>query len=142
MFDLHGNTGIHIERLTDRAEFSLASYLTPNVDTTETTRGNYQASVVLVAPEMFPYGSMSLPEGKFTVHVKITADPDGTEENPEEERVLEEDIELELHAALVVLIHSFGKKATVENSFSHNGNGILPVLERENSACISAITAV
>lgn len=53
-FSVNDNIGVHVERLSDRADFSLASYLTPNINTTETSNGNYQASIVLVTPEMYP----------------------------------------------------------------------------------------
>ena len=119
-FSVKENIGVEIEKLSDRAKVS-------SIHTTEIGEEEYQASAVLVAPEMYPEGR-SFPSSDFTVHVKFTADETG-EEIPEEEKVMEEDIELEIHAAPLLLIHSFGTKATVENTFSEKGRGVLPVLK-------------
>ncbi|MBR0257195.1 MAG: hypothetical protein IJQ58_05610, partial [Synergistaceae bacterium] len=124
-FTLKDNIEARVERLTDRADITGTNYY---ISTTEISEGNYQASAVLIAPEQFP-SKKKFPADKFGVHVKFTAEYTG-EEIPEDEKVMEEDLTLEIRAAPVVLVHSFGKKASVEDSFSKNGKGILPSLEK------------
>ncbi len=115
-YEQKSNFDIHIEKLTDRADFSLVDYLTPNVHTTEVAKESYQASVVLIAPERLP--SENFPEDKFSLHVKFTADDTG-EELTEEERVIEKDVELEIHAAPVLLVP--GIKSSAKGTFGNIG---------------------
>lgn len=103
-FELKDNIGVEVERFTNRAKLNSS---TP-VHTTEIGMKHYQASAVLVAPEMYPKEKeKSFPSDKFTVHVTFTADETG-EEIPDSEKEEEEDISLEIHAAPVILLRGFG----------------------------------
>ena len=122
-FSVKENIGVEIERLSDRAKVS-------GIHTTDIGGEEHQASAVLVAPEMYLAGKF--PSQDFTVHVKFTADETG-EEIPEEEKEMEEDIELEIHAAPIVLIHGFSSKGTANcwNDFGFkSSNGIYNILKR------------
>ncbi len=111
-FSVKENIGVEIERLSDRAKVS-------SIHTTDIGGEEHQASAVLVAPEMYPVGIF--PSQDFTVHVKFTAD-ETEEETPEDEKVAENDIELEIHAAPVVLLHGFSGGANAESTFGINEN--------------------
>ena len=124
-FSVQENIGVEVESLRNRAKLTAS---TP-VPTSSIGRDGYQASAVLVAPEMYPQ-FRRFPSSDFTVHVKFTADD--TEEVSDEEKELEQDIKLELHAAPVLLVHGFGRNANVVNTFKgENGCGVLPVLQEE-----------
>ena len=86
----HDDIGAKLESLS-RAELSPSDQL----NTTEINSDTHQVSAVLVAPERFPNGK-DFPYDKFKVHVKFT-DEDG--------KVTEDDLELKLEAAPVILIH-------------------------------------
>ncbi|MBR0150869.1 MAG: putative Ig domain-containing protein, partial [Synergistaceae bacterium] len=115
-FSFKNDIGATLEKLTDRTKLTASSTVTATKLNTEF----YQASAVIVAPERFPEKG-SFPEDKFTVHVKFTAD-ETDEEIPDEEKIIEEDIELELHAAPVVLLHGFSGGANAESTFGINEN--------------------
>lgn len=82
-------TGAKLERMTDRSDIYLG------IRTVSTGRGIYQASAVLTASESWP-DKMKFPEDNFNLSVSFIGD-DGTFEN--------ENLNLKLHAAPVVLIH-------------------------------------
>ena len=100
------NVRAKLENLTDRAE------LTPNTQLRAADVGafGYQASAVMIAPEDFP-ASMNFPSGTFGVHVKFTAD-DGT--------VIEQNINISLEAAPVLLVH--GLMSSAADTFGAGSN--------------------
>ena len=115
-FSFKDDIGANLESLS-RRELSPSEQLS----TTEMNSDIHQVSAVLVAPETFPKDK-NFPSDTFKVHVKFT-DEDG--------EITEDDLELKIEAAPVVLIHGFGAKAKASNTFiDDKGHGIMPVLKK------------
>ena len=98
-FSLNDDIGAKLESLS-RAELSSSTQL----QTLDVGDSVYQVSAVLVAPESFPQSKISyFPSATFSVHVKFT-DEDG--------QVSEDDIDLRIEAAPVILIHGLGDEGS------------------------------
>ena len=94
-FSLNDDIGAKLESLTSRAEISASDRIsTTKLFGYDPLFETYQVSAVLVAPESFPNGK-NFPSDTFKIHVKFT-DEDG--------KVTEDDLELKIEAAPVVLI--------------------------------------
>ena len=89
-FSINENIGAKLESLS-RKKLSVSDQLS----TTELDTDIYQVSAVLIAPERCP-PKKKFPSDTFKVHVKFT-DKDG--------EITEDDLELRIEAAPVVLIH-------------------------------------
>lgn len=114
-FSGYDEIGAKLEALTTRTEISASNQL----DTSEIGYELYQVSAVLVAPESFPAGK-KFPSDTFKVHVKFT-DKDG--------EITEDDLELELHAAPVLLIPGMFNDA-VKTFGGKSASGIWPQLRK------------
>ncbi|MBR0185110.1 MAG: putative Ig domain-containing protein, partial [Synergistaceae bacterium] len=90
-FSFNDDIGAKIESLTSRKELIALGQL----NTTEINSDTHQVSAVLVAPERFPNTQKDFPSDTFSVHVKFT-DEDG--------EVTEDDLELKIEVAPVILI--------------------------------------
>ncbi|MBQ3456105.1 MAG: hypothetical protein IJG36_06685, partial [Synergistaceae bacterium] len=113
-FSFNEDIGAKLESLS-RAELSASDQL----NTTEMGNDVHQVSAVLVAPESFPKNK-NFPSDTFKVHVKFT-DEDG--------KVTEDDLELKIEAAPVMLIH--GLWGSAEKTFgSESGPGIWHQLKK------------
>ena len=74
VFSFNGTMGAKIEKLTDRTVMRNIGnmYNENSVEAVEVSKGVYQASAVLIAPENFPE-DMNFPSDKFTVNVGFFA---------------------------------------------------------------------
>ena len=120
-FTVDPNSEVAIEKFTNR------SPVNSSLRVEKLYNDTYQVSAVLVAPENFPRLKV-FPKDDFNVHVNFIADYD--EDDPDAQREFNEDIDLEILAAPVMLLHGFGAGASVENTFANNGNGVLPILKQ------------
>lgn len=102
-FSLKDDIGLKLESLS-RSELTASAQL----DTTEFDSDIHQVSAVLIAPERFPEDK-NFPSDTFKVHVKFT-DEDG--------EITEDDLELRIEAAPVILIPGMFNPGGFTNVFA------------------------